>query len=62
MIFNNNYKNRIQKWLQKKEIIEIKMEILGFFKEIESNDCALDFIKDMEWGCNGRTDTGCDIF
>ena len=62
MILNNNYKNRIQKMTTKKINYRNKSGNHGFFKEIEANDCTLDFTKDMKCGCNGGTDTGCNIF
>ena len=60
MIVNNTNKNRIQRITSKKR--NRGNHSYGFFKEYETNDCGLDFTKDLKCGCTGGTDAGCILF
>ena len=60
MLVNNSNKNRIQRLTSKKRTKG--NSTYGFFKEYETNDCALDFTKDLKCGCTGGSVTGCKIF
>ena len=62
LILSNNYKNRIQRMTTRKRNNRNINGNHGFFKEIEANDCTLDFTKDMKCGCSGGAMTGCNIF
>ena len=62
LILSNNYKNRIQRMTTKKRNNRNVNGSYGFFKEIEANDCTLDFTKDLKCGCSGGAATGCSIF
>ena len=59
MMVSNTNKNRIQRLASKKRMKGNYS--YGFFKEYEASDCGMDFTKDLKCGCNGGTDTGCNI-
>jgi hypothetical protein len=56
----NSNKNRIQRITTKKRTKN--NNTYGFIKEYETNDCAMDFTKDLKCGCSGGSETGCNIF
>ncbi len=60
MLVNNSNKSRIQRLTSKKRTKG--NYTYGFFKEYETNDCALDFTKDLKCGCTGGSVSGCKIF
>ena len=59
MIINSN-RSRIQRMTSKKRTKG--NSTYGFFKDYETNECGIDFTKDLKCGCSGGPDNGCNIF